>query len=53
MFTDFSGGQRWLRRGNVVGAPPGVHRDLIALLARHVSEDQLDRRAVNRALPSQ
>jgi myo-inositol-1(or 4)-monophosphatase len=53
VFTDFSGGDRWLRRGNVVGAPPGVHRDLIALLSRHVSEDQLDRRANNRALPSQ
>src|SRR3954464_526489 len=53
VFTDFSGGERWLRRGNVVGAPPGVHRDLIALLNRHVSEDQLDRRAANRALPSQ
>src|SRR4051812_13831858 len=53
LFTDFSGGERWLRRGNVVGAPRGVHRDLIALLNRHVSEDQLDRRTVNRALPSQ
>jgi myo-inositol-1(or 4)-monophosphatase len=53
VFTDFSGGERWLRRGNVVGAPPGVHRDLIALLNRHVTEDQLDRRANNRALPSQ
>jgi myo-inositol-1(or 4)-monophosphatase len=53
VFTDFSGGDRWLRRGNVVGAPPGVHRDLIALLSRHVAEDQLDRRAHNRALPSQ
>jgi myo-inositol-1(or 4)-monophosphatase len=53
VFSDFSGGERWLRRGNVVGAPPGVHRDLIALLNRHVTEDQLDRRANNRALPSQ
>jgi myo-inositol-1(or 4)-monophosphatase len=53
VFSDFSGGERWLRRGNVVGAPPGVHRDLIAVLNRHVTEDQLDRRANNRALPSQ
>jgi myo-inositol-1(or 4)-monophosphatase len=53
VFTDFSGGERWLQRGNVVGAPPGVHRELISLLRRHVSEDQLDRRAVNRALLSQ
>ena len=53
VFSDFSGGERWLQRGNVVGAPPGVHRELIRLLSRHVSEDQLDRRATNRALPSQ
>jgi myo-inositol-1(or 4)-monophosphatase len=53
VFTDFSGGDRWLRRGNLVGAPPGVHRDLMTLLSRHVREDQLDRRAINRALPSQ
>lgn len=53
VFSDFSGGDRWLERGNVVGAPAGVHRDLLQVLARHVSEDQLDRRAANRALPSQ
>jgi myo-inositol-1(or 4)-monophosphatase len=53
VFTDFSGGERWLQRGNVVGAPPGVHADLLRLLSRHVSEDQLDRRATGRALPSQ
>jgi myo-inositol-1(or 4)-monophosphatase len=53
MFSDFSGGDRWMERGNVVGAPAGVHRDLLNVLARHVSEDQLDRRATNRALPSQ
>ena len=53
VFTDFSGGDRWLERGNIVGAAPGVHGDLIRLLSRHVSEDHLDRRAVSRALPSQ
>lgn len=53
VFTDFSGGERWLERGNVVGAPPGVHADLLRMLARHVTEDQLDRRATTRALPSQ
>ncbi len=53
VFSDFSGGDRWLERGNVVGAPAGVHRDLLKVLAGHVSEDQLDRRASNRALPSQ
>jgi myo-inositol-1(or 4)-monophosphatase len=53
VFSDFSGGDRWLERGNIVGAPPGVHRDLLRLLARHVREDQLDRRNINRALHSQ
>lgn len=53
VFSDFSGGDRWLERGNVVGAPAGVHRDLLKVLERHVSEDQLDRRAANLALPSQ
>jgi myo-inositol-1(or 4)-monophosphatase len=52
IFSDFSGGDRWLERGNVVGAPRGVHHDLLQVLARHVSEDQLDR-ATTRALPSQ
>jgi myo-inositol-1(or 4)-monophosphatase len=52
VFSDFSGGERWLQRGNVVGAPPGVHDDLLRLLRRHVSEDQLDREKSG-ALPSQ
>ena len=42
--TDFSGGQRWLDRGNIVGASPKVHAELITLIARHVSEDDLDHR---------
>ncbi len=41
--TDFSGGQRFWDRGNVIGAPPGVHRELLELVARHTMEDQLDR----------
>ncbi|MGH9419064.1 MAG: inositol monophosphatase family protein [Thermoanaerobaculia bacterium] len=53
VFTDFSGGERWLERGNVVGAPPGVHSDLLKLLAHHISEEQLDRRAMSGAFPSQ
>jgi myo-inositol-1(or 4)-monophosphatase len=44
VITDFSGGDRWFERGNIVGAPRGIHRDLIALIGRHVSEDQLERR---------
>jgi myo-inositol-1(or 4)-monophosphatase len=46
--SDFSGGQRWLQRGNIVGAPAGVHRELLELINRYVREDQLDRRAAAR-----
>jgi myo-inositol-1(or 4)-monophosphatase len=42
--TDFSGGQRWLERGNIVGAAPKVHEELLPIIARHVSEDDLDHR---------
>jgi myo-inositol-1(or 4)-monophosphatase len=42
LVTDFSGGQRWLDRGNIVGAAPGVHRELMDIIARHVTEEQLD-----------
>jgi myo-inositol-1(or 4)-monophosphatase len=52
VFSDFSGGNRWLERGNIIGAPPGVHADLVRLINRFVSEDQLDRRASGRSLPS-
>lgn len=50
VITDFSGGDRWLERGNIVGAPPAVHRELLGLIARHVSEDQLDRRTAARPI---
>lgn len=42
--TDFSGGQRWLDRGNIVGASTGVHRELMKVMERHVTEEQLDHR---------
>ena len=42
--TDFSGGQRWLDRGNIVGASPKVHEELMSMIARHVSEDELNHR---------
>jgi myo-inositol-1(or 4)-monophosphatase len=41
--SDFSGGPRFWQQGNIVGAPPGVHRDLLSLIGRHTSEDQLER----------
>lgn len=49
--TDFSGGDRWFERGNIVGAPPAVHAGLIELIGRHVTEEGLDRRSGHRALP--
>ena len=50
VFSDFSGGERWLERGNIVGAAPGVHEDLLRVINRHVREDQLDRREKSRIL---
>lgn len=49
--TDFSGGQRWLERGNIVGATPGVHAELMKIIAKHTIEDQLDHRKNARLLP--
>lgn len=40
--SDFSGGQRWLERGNIVAASPNVHEELLSVIARHVAEDELD-----------
>lgn len=42
--SDFSGGQRWLERGNIVGASTMVHEELLAIIGRHVHEDDLDHR---------
>ncbi|MDX1584082.1 MAG: inositol monophosphatase family protein [Thermoanaerobaculia bacterium] len=39
--SDFSGGERFWERGNIIGAAPGVHRDLLEVIGRHTSEDQL------------
>src|ERR1051325_469401 len=39
--SDFSGGQRWLERGNIVGAPPAVQRELVGMINRYVREDEL------------
>jgi myo-inositol-1(or 4)-monophosphatase len=47
--TDFSGGDRWLERGNIVGAPPAVHEELLRMIGRHVHEDQLDHRKAPRS----
>lgn len=42
--SDFSGDQRWLERGNIVGASPGVHAELLTIIGRHTSEEELDHR---------
>lgn len=41
--TDFSGGDEFWQRGNIVGAAPGVHEKLLRLISRHTAEAQLDR----------
>ena len=41
--TDFSGGERWMERGNIVGAAPGLHADLLRMIGRHVVEERLVR----------
>ena len=50
--SDFSGGGRWLERGNIVGAPPGVHEELIQMIGRYVREEELDRRSIPRGTHS-
>lgn len=41
--TDFSGGSRFMDRGNIVGASQPVHAGILEVIARHASEDALDR----------
>jgi len=45
VIPDFSGGNLWMDRGNIVGAAPAVHAELLRIINRHVSEDQLDHRS--------
>lgn len=41
--SDFSGGERFWERGNIVGAASGVHRALLEVIGRHTREDRLTR----------
>ena len=41
--TSFSGGEQFWHRGNIVGAPPAVQRDLLEVIGRHTNENLLDR----------
>jgi myo-inositol-1(or 4)-monophosphatase len=50
LISDFSGGDRWLERGNIIGAAPGVHEDLLRLIGHHVTEERLERREQSRFL---
>jgi myo-inositol-1(or 4)-monophosphatase len=45
--SDFSGGDRWLARGNIIGASPAVHAELIEVIGRYVTEDALDHRLLH------
>ena len=49
--TDFSGGDRFWSRGNILGAPPEVHAALLEVIGRYTSENDLDRRADGRYFP--
>jgi len=40
--SDFSGGELFWSRGNIVGASPGVHADLLDLINHHAAENNLD-----------
>jgi myo-inositol-1(or 4)-monophosphatase len=41
--TDVDGGERFFAGGNVVAGTPDVHRDLLAAVRRHVSEEAIER----------
>ncbi len=40
--TDLDGGSEYLSSGNVLAGAPGVHRDLLAVMARHAGEARMD-----------
>jgi myo-inositol-1(or 4)-monophosphatase len=39
--SDFDGGERWWERGNVIAGTPGVARDMLAIAARMMREDDI------------
>lgn len=41
--TDFSGGEQFWERGNIVGAPAAVHRELLEIIGRFTTEAELNR----------
>jgi len=49
--SDLDGGRRMLDGGNILAGTPGVHRDLLAVVAEHASEALVDE-LVPRELPA-
>lgn len=41
--SDLDGGRRFLANGNVVAGSPAVHRELLAIVREHASEELVDR----------
>jgi myo-inositol-1(or 4)-monophosphatase len=41
--TDLDGGENFFASGNVVAGGPAVHRDLLAIVQRHASEEAIER----------
>ena len=41
--TDLDGGEDFFASGNIVAGGPGVHRDLLAAVRRHASEEAVER----------
>jgi myo-inositol-1(or 4)-monophosphatase len=41
--TDLDGGHNYFRSGNILAGGPPVHRELLAVAARHASEAEIDR----------
>lgn len=42
LVSDLDGGGRFVERGSVLAAGPGLHRDLLEIVQRHVSEASLE-----------
>jgi myo-inositol-1(or 4)-monophosphatase len=42
LVSDLDGGERFFDSGNVIAGAPGVHRDLLQTVRRHVDETRLD-----------
>jgi hypothetical protein len=41
--SDLDGGRRFMASGNVVAGSPAVHRELLAIVREHATEDLVER----------